>query len=314
MNSRIRYSISLIQSFLLISSFILVFIWILPTFRQYLYLMKQSYSYAYEYDNDVVLNDSYYLLNGTLVYKSNGGSKAELLMQKNVEYSSCSPYSELPAMGEKEIAVSENLLSREQLSIGDCITIYNPLHEGNENYVITHVIDENYGVLTQTIDYSYGVIVLGQESEVISNYSLSSVVFAGDGFSASSNQLSLENLYSREDLLSYCKMQICKFFLIIVVIQLVVQLLSFAVGRVFYSQRLRKHMVEGASLNLLYGFVFSNLVSVSGVAIILAFLVNFGIMVAMIGSGIAAFVLLLCNMIELIIMSSLTLLIAKRSL
>ncbi len=314
MNSRIRYSISFIQFILLIASFILMFMWILPAYRQYLNLTQQSYSHIYKFENDVTLDDSYYLLNGTLAYKSDCGSKAELLMQKNVEYSYYSPYSELPALEENEIAVSENLLSLERLSIGDSITLYNPLHATTDEYVIAYSISENYGLLTQTVDSSYGVIVFGYDPRMIEYNDLSSIVFATSDFSASENQLSLDEMYVKDDLLSYCKAQMSRCFIIAAVLQLSIQTLVFAVFCTFSCQRLRKQMVGGSSHNLLYGYIFRNLFWVSGAAMLSAAIICFGIMIVMVGNGLAAFVLLLCNMIELIIMSSLTLLIAKRSL
>lgn len=314
MNTKLRISVIIVQLILLVSSFLLVFIWILPSYRQYLFLQRQIYTSVFEYENESDLDDSYYLLNGSFVYKGNNGSKAELLMQKNVDYSKISPYSGLPDLDLGTVAVSDNILRREELSVGDSITIYNPMHESAESYVVEYAIDENYGVLNENVDVGFGVIVFGYNVEAVDNNAFASVVFADEAFSASENQLSINELYKKEDITSNCFSQIIRGFVIEAVIQLVILVFAFVVFYVFSSRRIRKLMVIGSSRTLLNRFVFRNYLSGAGIALILATLLEILIMFILVGDCVAVLILLLCGTIELLVMNFMTLPMVKRSL
>ena len=249
-------------------------VWILPELKQYHLLQNQKYSYIYEYENVNDLNDSYYLLNGEIIYKAKRTAKAEMLMQKNVVYSENSPYCSLPLLDSGEVAVSDNLMMSEGLRIGDTISVYNPLKEETETYVISNVVEWNYGLLSEIIDSNYGVIIFGPDNDVTENSNQSSVLFADNRFSASEYQLLFSNLYTRDDQLSFCRNRIIECLISIVVVQVTIQLLVYAVICHLTSQRMRKMKRLGTPKHLFRRFINHNLLYVSGGAIIGSFVIE----------------------------------------
>ncbi|SDY46844.1 hypothetical protein SAMN02910264_02309 [Ruminococcaceae bacterium YAD3003] len=314
MNSRTRIGISVIQLILLILSSILLTLWVLPSFRQYLFLYKQKYDYAYTYENDIELPNSYYILNGIVTFKSNNSSKAELLMLKNVDYSFLSPYFDVASMEKNEVAVTENIMRNECLKTGDSISVYNPLHESTENYVIAAVLEENYGLMTGVVDREFGVIVFGQNTEMVDNNDMDSVVFVDESFSASANQLSLGGLYAKEDLMSSCGSQIVKCFVVLAIIQLFIQLLVYTVFYILSGQRLRKYLTIGSSKKMISRYIFNNLICISGIVVLISSLVLAILLMLMVGNALPALPILVLDIVELMILGSLTRVSVKRSL
>lgn len=270
MNRKIGISLYVTQTVLLLISIVIAISLYLPYLKQYRYLTSLSYDHIYEYSNDSNLHNSYYLLNGVLLPRFEHGSKAEALMQKDTDYNQLSPFSDLPRLSSTEVAVTSNILETEKIAVGDSITVFNPLNNAEESYLVAYVMDANYGLLCEEVDKRYGVIIFGENNSISENYDLSSIVFADPSFSASQNQLMIDEMYSKSHLVEDCRNKALYYFVTLVVFDLVIIITVFIVFEILTSQRLRKLVVSGASNRTVARFINKQYCVMAEVSVLVA--------------------------------------------
>lgn len=255
MDRKVSISLYVTQTILLFISIITAISLCLPYLEQYRYLTSLSYDHIFEFSNDSSLQNSYYLLNGVLLPRFEHGSKAEAMMQKNVDYNQISPFSDLPRLSDTEVAVTSNILETEKIAVGDSITVFNPLNNAEESYLVSYVMDTNYGMLCEEVDERYGVIIFGENNYILENNELSSIVFVDASFSASQNQLMIDEMYSKSHLVENCRNITIYYFVSLSVFSLVIIVATFITFEILTSQRLRKLILFGASSSIIARFI-----------------------------------------------------------
>ncbi len=285
----------------------------MPYYRHALFLINQSYTTVYEYSNECDLPDSYYVLNGVVVFKSQYGNKAEMLMQKPTEYSINSPYSCIPYLSSNEVAVSSNLMEAENKEVGDTISLYSPLSESSIDYLIVEELQDNYGVLNSGIDKNYGVIVFGLSSDIIENNEMNSIVFADNGFSASDEGVTLVGLYSAHEQINFCLARIITIAISVLTASVIIQILVFVLFYVYTNSRLKKLYLYGSSESLINRFINNNYLVAACIVSVISFLLVIILFKIQFFVFITSTILLICNELTIFLLSKLPISLVKRS-
>lgn len=224
-------------------------------------LSSQQFDYIYMYDNGVVIDNSFFVLNSVL-NPSNHEFKAELLMQKQAEYTESSPFQYTKELEADEVAVSQNLLSKVGLSVGDIICFRNPIVDAATEYIIVDALPSTYGFYEENVDFQYGVLIFGYDDYLVQMMSLKSVCFVDAEFSASKEEISLVSLTNLDDQISSVNRTIVLIYVEILAFLGLIQLAVWIVCIVFSEQRAFRLYRLGAGNDILNKYVIKNFSSI----------------------------------------------------
>ncbi|MBR4341884.1 MAG: hypothetical protein IKP88_04080 [Lachnospiraceae bacterium] len=171
---------------------------IAPLILQHDTVEAQKYDIIYEYKNDLVLDDSFYILTNILTFDKKNGLKSEILMQKPVEYSEHAPFGYTKILNEKEIVITQNLASELDVYNGDILEFHNPVFDLYYNYVITGILPVSYGLYENNVDRKMGVIIVGYDKDIASLVQLDSVLMADYSYAAGNTGMILKESHNNE--------------------------------------------------------------------------------------------------------------------
>ncbi|MBR5041078.1 MAG: hypothetical protein IKX68_08160 [Clostridiales bacterium] len=238
---------------------VLLFIRVRPYMMQKRFLSEKEYKNIIAYSNEEDISDSFYKV-GTLLMPSEKTIKADVLMEKNVEYSAASPAFSLDMnhLSSSQVIVSKNLASKCNSDVGEVLKLHSALTDQDKEYEVVGLLPVVYGILSEDFDTRYGIVIVGYDRDLIINNSVSSVVFGDDDFSASENHLEIKDLVRRDDQIAYCDGEIIGAVIKLCMATVVISIFSFALCFIFGSSRLQSRVVFGSNLQQQYGYVLQN--------------------------------------------------------
>ena len=186
---------------------------IIPLAIQHDYIIAQNYDIVYEYKNDVLLNDSFYKLTDILSYKNSNGLKSEILMQKPVKYSDCTPFKYTDYLEKNEIVITRNIADVLDLHTGDEFEFYNPIFSCYYDCVIKDILPVAYGFYENAVDRHMGVIIVGYNKEIASLVQMSSVLMAKYSYATSNAGIVLKKSHDNKTILSNTVKDIISYFI-----------------------------------------------------------------------------------------------------
>lgn len=172
-----------------------------PLALQHDFIASQKYDIVYEYKNDVLLDDSFYILTNILSYDKKNGQKNEILMQKPVEYTDYAPFGYKKKLKENEIIISRNIADALSVKVGDYIEFHNPIFDLYYKYIIADVLPVSYGLYESEVDRDMGVIVVGYNEDIGTLVQMDSVLMTDYSFAAGNSGIVLKESHNIESIL-----------------------------------------------------------------------------------------------------------------
>lgn len=183
-NLNYKYYCVLIISFalLLTLSIVGIFTHTEGMYRQVFFLANTTYEYEYQVTKSVRSNDYYYASSVLSFYDTQQRERAMYcdiyMLLNDSTYNDESPLYNGRSLGDREIALSENLAKEYSLSIGD--VLYSKHRVANQvvAYQIVGILPVCYGLSTINVELNRGIILMGCDVAYLDHISATYVGFS----------------------------------------------------------------------------------------------------------------------------------------